>query len=137
MIKIKSHGRHVEDVEYNIFYEWVEFPDSGFSFPCNQDGEIQMNDLTSEGLENFNKCESGEYEVIYRGLQRLVNRYYEPAIGECHCGSEVTLSGNSNQCQCGQWYNSAGQQLSDPSHWGEETGEHPRDVMREMDNDIS
>lgn len=131
MIKIISHGRMVEEYTYAIFYEWVEFPLSGFSFDCNQDGEIMFNDFTPEAMENYEKCESGEYEVIYRGLQRYVNRYYEPTVGECYrCKKEVVLQSNTNKCSCGTLYNSAGQELSDPKHWGEETGEHPADVKR-------
>lgn len=131
MIRIISHGRWVEEFTYCIFYEWVEFPDSGFSFPCNQDGEINFNDMEEAALVNYEKCESGEYEVIYRGLQRYVNRYREPTIGECYsCKREVELSSNTNKCECGRLYNSAGQELVDPKFWGECTGEHPADVKR-------
>lgn len=132
-IKIVSHKRRVEEVEYYIFYEYVEELDAGFMFPCNQDGEINFNELPKEALENYEKCESEEYEVVYQGLRRMVNRYWEDAIGECSCGELVTLSTNSNQClKCKAWYNSGGQQLSDPREWGEETGEHYTDILREM-----
>lgn len=133
MIKIISHGRTVEEFTYSIFYEWVEMPGAGFSFDCNEKGEINFNDMQPEGLANYEKCESGEYAVIYRGLQRYVNRYREPTIGECYsCKREVVLQSNTNQCKCGIYYNAAGQELSDPRHWGEETGEHPADVRRWM-----
>jgi hypothetical protein len=133
MIKIISHCRRVEEYSYSIFYEWVEFPLSGFSFDCNDQGEINFKDMKPEGLANYEKCESGEYEVIYRGLQRYVNRYWEPTVGECYCKNEVVLNSNTNECsKCGALYNSAGQELSDPKHWGEETGEHPADVRRWM-----
>ena len=133
MIKIISHGRRVEEFTYSIFYEWVEIPGAGFSFDCNENGDIYFKDFTTAALENYEKCESGEYEVIYRGLQRYVNRYWEPTVGECYCGKEVVLQSNTNECEhCGRLYNSAGQELSDPKHWGEETGEHPADVRRWM-----
>jgi hypothetical protein len=132
-IKIKSHGRRVEEIEYYIFYEWAEQLDAGFMFPCNQDGDINFNEMEQVALDNYDKCESGEYEVVYQGLRRSVNRYWEPAIGECSCGHEVVLESNTNQCEaCGSYYNMGGQQLSDPSSWGEETGEHPSDILREM-----
>lgn len=131
-IRIISHGRKVEEFSYFIFYEWVEELDSGFMFPCNEYGEIDFDSMSQEALDNYEKCEVEEYEVVYQGLRRCVNRYWEPAIGECFCGKEVVLGSNTNQCECGQYYNSIGQELSDPKNWGEETGEHPTDILREV-----
>lgn len=131
-IKIISHSRTVEEVEYYIFYEWVEELDSGFSFDCNEHGEIDFENMSPEAMENYDKCESEEYEVVYQGLRRRVHCYREPAIGECSCGREVVLERNTNQCECGSYYNSIGQQLTDPRNWGEETGEHYTDILREM-----
>jgi len=130
MIEIKSHSRVVEEISHYIFYEWVEQPDSGFHFPCNDQGEINFNEMLQEALAHYEKCESEEYAVIYRGLQRFVNHRKEPSIGICYCGKEVVLDSGTNECECGNLFNSAGQQLSDPKHWGEETGEHPSDVRR-------
>ena len=49
---------------------------------------------------------------------------FEPAVGVCqNCGREVVLSGFTIQCDCGAFYNFAGQRLSNPLTWGEETGE--------------
>ena len=131
MITIKNARRKVEEFSYFIFYEWVEQPGAGFHFPCNDQGEINFNKMKPAAVENYEKCESDEHEVIYRGLQRSVNRYTEPAVGKCHSGSEVLLESNTNECsKCQRLYNSVGLELSDPSHWGEETGEHPSDVKR-------
>ena len=132
MINIISHGRTVEEFTYSIFYEWVEFPGSGFSFDCNEHGEINFNEMKPEGLANYEKCENDEYAVICHGLQRYVNRYLEPTIGECYCGLEIVLQSNTNECSCKRLYNGSGQELADPKHWGEETGEHPADVRRWM-----
>jgi hypothetical protein len=133
MIKIISHRNVVEEHKYYIFYEWVEKPLAGFMFSCNQYGEIDFNNMSPEALSNYEKCESDEYEVIYRGLQREVNRIIEPAIGECHCGTQVVLGSNTNECpKCRTLYNSAGMELTRPDNWGEETGEHPADVRRWM-----
>ena len=134
MIKITSHRNVVEEYNYYIFYEWVEKPLAGFMFPCNQKGEINFNDMSPEALANYEKCESDEYEVIYRGLQREVNRYVEPAVGQCYCGKgEVVLETNTNECPtCGRLYNASGQELTPTRTWGEETGEHPADVRRWM-----
>lgn len=132
-IKIVSHKRRVEEIDYFIFYEYAEELDAGFMFPCNREGEINFNELSKEALVNYEKCENGEYEVVYQGLQRSINKYWEDAVGECSCGALVTLASNSNQCEkCRTWYNFAGQQLTDPKEWGEETGEHWSDIIREM-----
>ena len=39
----------------------------------------------------------------------------------CHCGCEVWLNGDPNECeQCGQLYNAFGQTLAPPSQWDEQ-----------------
>ena len=119
-IKIISHVREVEDVEYYIFYEWVEELNSGFMFPCNMQGEIDFENMEQVALDNYGKCDSEEYPVVYRGLQRSVTRYREPAIGLCSCGEEVPLESNTNVCEnCGAYYNMGGQELRDPRRWEE------------------
>lgn len=115
MIKIVSHGRMVEEYKFYIFYEWVEKPNTGFFFPCNSEGDINFNNLSEQALENYEKCESDEYEVIYRGLQRHIERYWEPTVGECYCGEEVLLKGSSNECKhCGRLYSPIGHELVKP-----------------------
>ena len=132
-IKIKSHGRRVEDISHYIFYEWAEELDSGFMFPCNQAGIIDFDGMEQVALDNYDKCESGEYEVVCHGLRREVNSYWEPAVAVCSCGHEVTLESNTNQCEsCRSYYNMGGQELRDPREWGEETDEHHTDILREM-----
>lgn len=42
---------------------------------------------------------------------------------KCGCGRELVLSEVTNECECGQFYNWAGQKLKPPREWGEETGE--------------
>lgn len=131
-IKIISHRQIVEEVEYFIRYDDVDSPGSGWDFPCNQDGDINFNDMSEAAMENYHGCESGEYEAVYVGLQRQVHSYENPTIGKCGCGREVTLESNTNRCDCGNYYNAVGQELSNPKTWGEETGEHYTDIIREM-----
>jgi len=112
MLKVISHGGKVEKYSYFIFYEWVEIPFAGFSFDCNMQGEIKFNDLSPEALVHYGKCESGEYEVIYRGLQREDQSYFESKVAECYCGEPIVLELFTNECShCHQHYNIAGQQL--------------------------
>jgi hypothetical protein len=51
------------------------------------------------------------------------NRVYRHI--ECRaCEKELCLNdGMTNRCECGVFYNGAGQQLAPPSQWGWETGE--------------
>lgn len=40
--------------------------------------------------------------------------------GTCPCGRTMKLYGRGDeQCKCGRWYNSSGQELVDPSLWEE------------------
>jgi hypothetical protein len=41
---------------------------------------------------------------------------------------------NTNTCDCGADYNMSGARLADRSQWGQETGEHPVDVVNGMDD---
>ena len=51
-------------------------------------------------------------------------------VGKC-CGQELYLDGFTNTCEfCGADYNWAGQLLTPRDQWGEETGEHPADILR-------
>jgi hypothetical protein len=111
-LKILRHKKLIEKPEYYIFYEWAEQLDYGFMFLCNREGDINFNELSKDTLENYEKCENGEYEVVYQGLRRVMHKHWEHTIAECSCGSKITLSSNSNQCrECKSWYSFTGQQL--------------------------
>jgi len=110
MIKIvRFPGVVVKDYFY-IFYELVERPFEGFKFPCNMQGEIEFNEMSSQLLIEYEKCESEEYEVLYRGLQRdkVVKKLY--AVGQCWCGTQVLLQSAVNRCGCGKYYTRNGQE---------------------------
>ena len=70
----------------------------------------------------------GEKASVLVGPGRIEKRedfYVTPAVGECNCGTEVTLSAFTNTCRgCGADYNWSDQRLAPRSQWGEETGEH-------------
>jgi hypothetical protein len=132
MIKIIRERKKVEEHEYFIVYESLTEPGSGFEFPCNSHGEIDFESMHKSALENYEICESSP-NYVYRGLQRFTNSYVEPRVGLCNCGEEVVLSSNTNYCcACGAMYNMMGQWLTSKKNWGEETGEHPADIEREM-----
>lgn len=130
-MKIIRHREIVESVTYSHSFFWKGQPGSGFSFPCNEAGELEG--IHPAGMENLAKCLFGEYcnQVDYDGIEKQEHHYTEPAIGICRCGCEVVLDGFTNTCEgCGRDYNMSGQELADRSQWGEETGEHYSDILR-------
>ncbi len=54
----------------------------------------------------------------------------EPRVITCACGRKVACTGFTNSCECGADYNRTGDRLTPREQWGEETGEHPTDILR-------
>jgi hypothetical protein len=77
------------------------------------------------------EAELGNYDRLIgpvsnpgRESTRRVKAFY------CHCGRRVELEGSDTQCQkCGQWYNSFGQRLKDPSEWTENPGRVRKNIF--------
>ncbi|HQN17582.1 MAG TPA: hypothetical protein PKV86_00520 [Syntrophobacteraceae bacterium] len=119
-----------EELEYTRVYEWAGENGAGFSFPCDENGEVDLESLQPAARKNYLACEDGTFDVIDRGILKTRRRWNEPAIGKCVCGRNVSLGGFTNHCDCGRLYNWNGSELTDPSTWGEDTGEHPEDILR-------
>lgn len=125
---IKERSRELIE-SYSLHFGWKDHPGSGFGFDCDKQGVVDESKLEGLGLENYRKCLSGEYDVLPGELMDFSHYYTNPTVIECHCGKHVSLDTNDNMCECGQWYNMSGQELVDPSLWGEETGETYSDIM--------
>ncbi|MCY9738176.1 hypothetical protein M5X17_31275 [Paenibacillus alvei] len=123
MAHIIKEKQRIELTSYSLEYEWNDVKGAGFSFPCDEKGNLITEGLTKRGLENYNACSKGEKDVKFLGIQKNNYAYTEPAILECDCGDKLSLSGFTNTCQCGTDYNMSGQRLASRRHWGEETGE--------------
>ena len=116
--------RHKEEqVEYNRQFTYVgEYFGNGFSFPCDENGNL-FDDLSDSAKENFKWCLSHPEKVTDDGVVK--RRYYAtiPALNRCRCGFEFDLMDEyMGACECpacGQWYNLFGQELNDPSMWEE------------------
>lgn len=108
----------VTNVEYWKEYEWKHDTSCGFSFMCDENGNIDMNYHGTLALENIKlaeeKVKTGE--LLYRGIKTREYSFYTPAVYKCHCGRKVEIEGDT-QCECGQWYNAFGQELVD--NWWE------------------
>jgi hypothetical protein len=130
-IEIISEAFNHTGVTYYRHFHWKDDPGAGFLFPCDERGNVDMVMLSEPGRKNYEKCIDGNYNVVDDGVRANRDTWREPAVGRCHCGEEVVLSGFTNTCEkCGTDYNSAGQCLAPRSQWGEETGEHPADIAR-------
>jgi hypothetical protein len=115
---------------------------SGFSFDADKDGTVylqygdwcekkwSLRDPMPEDYDNDIALEhlalcifDPEFdEFVERGYVTNEHNYWEPAIGKCDCGREVTLDGDYGHgidCECGRIYNMSGQELAPRSQWEE------------------
>lgn len=130
-MKIIDWGGLERHTEYRHYFEYTDSPGAGFSFPCDENGNLE--DLSKEAQANYEECLRGKIngsKIVDRGIDSFTNEYRRPPMGLCGCGNKIELGHFTNQCVCGNLYNSSGQRLSNPDTWGEETGEHPADIWR-------
>lgn len=66
---------------YFLKFECLDSPWSGFSFPCDKEGNVDP-DRPSESQENLRKCLNGTYNVRCCGVETYVHRERL-----CSCGS--------------------------------------------------
>ena len=116
--------RKRERIDETYYEHHFDFPDhnSGYSVPCDKDGNVQFN--TDAARKNYNRCISGEIpDLMDCGIITKEQSYLQHAVGICdHCGQEITLQDEfcgACQCQCGQWYSINGQALLPPEQWQE------------------
>ena len=128
-MQIKSQREFKTGVEYSREFTWVDRPGSGFSFPCDRDGNLVPTD-NPDAERNRRNCLDGTYAVVDRGVSERAWSYRVPAVGICEeCGEDVTLVGFTNTCECSADYNMSGQRLAPREFWGEETGESVADIL--------
>ena len=120
MSKIIKKRERVTVTTYEHVYTHVDNPGSGFFFPCDRMGIVDVDSLKPAGLENFRKCVEKEYNVVDRGVEERTHSYTEPAVLRCNCGRHVHLETNDNECRCGAIYNLFGQELAPRDQWEEE-----------------
>lgn len=136
-MKIIKNRERVEVIQYSHNFEWSD--GGGFSFPCNEKGEIDLHSMTSAAKINYDMCLAGTSgsgrPITDMGVERYEHSYPSHAVGLCGCGEEVYLTGFTNTCDgCNADYNMSGQLLADRSQWGEETNESLSDIL-DCDND--
>lgn len=96
---------------------------SGFGFPCDDDGNVDVNALKIAARENYEKCVAGTMPNVSETpwVWRYSEVYTEPAIIECdNCHRPVTLGdGLTNECECEALYNGIGERLVPRQQWEE------------------
>lgn len=107
-----------ELVTFELMFDNVEAPGCGWSFECDEAGNVEVALLTPAALENLALCQSGDGgKIISKGVSRYVNRWIEPAQGRCHCGLPIDLEDPlDNECRCGLVFNMSGQQVTHSRH---------------------
>lgn len=126
MAKLLKPSRIEESKSYSLSFTYADDPQSGFQFPCDKNGKVDLSKLTVCSRANYEKCLSNSHSrpVVCEGVVEFTNRYRVPAELECDCNRIVHLScPMTNVCECGRLYNGSGQALAPTSQWGEETGE--------------
>lgn len=119
-----------EETTYHRHFDYRDHPGAGFSFECDDEGNVDVESLNPAAADNYRKCLDGTHDVIDCGVEERHHSWKEPAVWIC-CETEFTCDHFTNTCpDCQADYNSAGQRLADRSQWGEETGESLADILR-------
>ncbi len=134
-MQIISECQRHHETFYLKTYVYAADKGCGYSFNCDENGNIDIESMNPDAKANYECCLAGVDErgerIKFNGVRQSEHSWIEDAIGLCDCGEEVELGGFTNTCEkCGTDYNSSGQRLAPRSQWGEETGEHPADIAR-------
>jgi hypothetical protein len=132
MAEIIRPRRVRHEDEYCMVWDSLEYPGSGYSFPCDAAGVIDtesLNPAARENLMRLNHDWRGHYTAPSLECRR--HRIVDDAIIKCECcGHRIQLYSTwANGCDhCHAEYNGSGQRLADRCQWGEETGETAADL---------
>jgi hypothetical protein len=134
MIEIIQERKDHCDVSFRRSYVYRDDTGAGFSFECDEKGNVDADSLNEAARENYQKCIDGTNDVLDKGVLRYENNWTEYPIGKCACGEEIEMYEHGAcgiDCEkCGRIYNSSGQELAPRSQWGYETGECLADIER-------
>lgn len=122
MIKNYVASKVVEQVSYNR--DFLYDRNSGFSFPCDEKGNILENEMCEDAWANYRYATAHpELFEVFNKLSEQKTRYTEPPKGTCGCGMTVVFvnqyQGACECPRCGKWYNIFGQEVLPPDQWDE------------------
>ena len=129
-MKIIEHRWTERGDTVELHFDNLNCPGAGWSFECDEAGNVDEDALPPAALANLNDCRKRMNPCGPGRIIRTPWSYTHPSVGQCdRCSAEVLLQHAQNTCRCGAWYNMAGQALRDPEYWGEETGETAADIL--------
>jgi hypothetical protein len=114
-------GERRTEVWYSLNF-WTEYG-CGFGFPCDENGVVNLEELSDCAMKNLEYCKAHpeEFPYAFNEVEKRTAYYREPDIGKCSCGVDVELineyMGACRCKKCGQWYSIFGQELLDPEYW--------------------
>ncbi|WP_027406137.1 hypothetical protein [Anaerovibrio sp. RM50] len=113
-----------EKIVEHVVEFYYEDGQGGYSFPCDENGKPDFDDMTEGAIKNYHMCMDNPQKFGSYNKMRTRVRYFKPSsYGTCHCGNTVYFENEymgACQCdKCGQWYNLFGQELLPPEQWGE------------------
>jgi hypothetical protein len=127
---IEEAGEQTVVSRRRIFWN-LNDTESGFEFDVDEAGKLTGASANPDARKNFAYCVNHPELFGDAGIEVHERVIRHRAIGRCRCGESVELGSFTCECpRCGALYNWSGQELADPSQWGEETGEHPADLLR-------
>jgi hypothetical protein len=119
-MKIIQQRKLVEIKTYSHEFSCNDCEGAGYSFQLDTEKKPTLK--SPEAKENYQGCLTGEFDVRDLGIQTHINRYREPAIGQCDCGAKLELRDPlDNYCKCGQVFNLSGQRVT-PSNYCDDLG---------------
>ena len=115
----------VEKTHYRLAFDDAQFPESGYAFPCDKDGNILWDKVSYPEVtrKSLAYCKAHPDRWTRQSRDgRVVAIIDRKRYGICpHCGRKVYLSGcgymGTYECACGQWYNAFGQEVKPPDEW--------------------
>lgn len=120
-----------ESTTYSLFYEYKGEHGAGYSFNCDENGNIFLDKLHDVArTQSLPYCQNNPELFKKPRIVEYTNRWKEPRIGLCSCGCEIELERFTNTCDgCQADYSSSGELLAPREQWGEETGESVADIL--------
>lgn len=112
---------HEKIIERRLSIYVKDSPGSGFSFPCDENGNIKFDPKYEKAQrDSYNYAiASDKFDPPF--IEKRITLSLVPALALCECGNEILLEdqycGACSCPHCGQWYNMFGNSLKDPKYW--------------------
>lgn len=84
MVEIEIDKENCEEIrtEYTRSYVWKHDPGSGFGFPCDKEGNVELDKMSPNAKQNYEACVNGDFIMIDEGVKAR-----KSVIRLCRCGS--------------------------------------------------